>query len=157
MSFASPFRAALWPVVASVLTICFLTAHASQDASPVTIPLRLIVVNSAAEAEKLQEQLKTGADFAVMAREKSVDATSIDGGFLGNGDPTPLRAELRDALHGIEPGRISPVFRLPAGFAILKVLEPSEVAGLENTEKARRTAIAAESSVRFDFDISGLN
>jgi tetratricopeptide (TPR) repeat protein len=157
MSFASPFRAALWPVVASVLTICFLTAHASQDASPVTIPLRLIVVNSAAEAEKLQEQLKTGADFAVMAREKSVDATSIDGGFLGNVDPTTLRAELRDALHGIEPGRISPVFRLPAGFAILKVLEPSEVAGLENTEKARRTAIAAESSVRFDFDISGLN
>ena len=157
MSFASPFRAAVWPAVVAVLTICFLTARAGQDASPATIPLRLIVVNSAAEAEKLQEQLKSGADFAVMAREKSVDATSLDGGFLGNVDPTTLRAELRDALQGLERGRISRVFKLPAGFAILKVLEPGEVSDLENTEKARRTAISAEGSVRFDFDISGLN
>ncbi|HEV3197810.1 MAG TPA: FG-GAP-like repeat-containing protein [Bryobacteraceae bacterium] len=141
----------------TVLTICFLTARAGQDASPTTIPLRLIVVNSAAEAERLQEQLKTGTDFAVLAREKSVDATSIDGGFLGNVDPATLRAELRDALQGVEPGRISRVFKLPAGFAILKVLAATDVADLENTERARRTAISAEGSVRFDFDISGLN
>src|ERR1017187_3359973 len=153
MSFASPFRAAVWPAVVAVLTICFLTARAGQDASPATIPLRLIVVNSAAEAEKLQEQLKSGADFAVMAREKSVDATSLDGGFLGNVDPTTLRAELRDALQGLERGRISRVFKLPAGSAIRKALDRGEVWDRENREKARRTAISAEGSGRFDFSV----
>ncbi len=148
---------AVWPVVAAVLTFCFFSARAGQDASANTIPLRLIVVNSAAEADKLLGQLNGGADFAVLAREKSVDATSVDGGFLGNVDTTTLRAELREALQGVAPGRISRVFRLPAGFAILKVLPPNEVAELENTEKARRTAISAEGSVRFDFDISGIN
>jgi hypothetical protein len=31
--------------------------------------------------------VKRGADFAELAREKSTDATSVDGGFLGQVDP----------------------------------------------------------------------
>src|SRR4051812_41680789 len=39
--------------------VFFLTARADQP-----VPLRLIVVNSATEAAKLEELLKNGADFA---------------------------------------------------------------------------------------------
>ena len=150
---------AVWPVVVVGLGLgfLFLSARAGQDPSPNTVPLRLIVVNSADEAEKLLGQLRSGADFAVLAREKSVDATSVDGGFLGSVDPGSLRAELRDALQGTEPGQVSRVFKLPAGFAILKVLRPSEVSDLETAERARQFAVSAEGSVRFDFDISGIN
>ena len=53
---------------------------------------------------RLSGRLKAGADFAVLAREKSVDPTSTDGGFLGKIDPASLRAELRDALRAVNPG-----------------------------------------------------
>jgi len=117
----------------------------------------MIVVNSADEAEKIQAELKRGADFAVLAREKSVDATAIDGGLMGRVDPGTLRAELRTALQGLEAGSISQTVKIPSGYAILKVLAPSDMADLENVERARQFAVSAEGSVRFDFDISGLN
>src|SRR5215472_11910639 len=142
-------RFLLWPVL---LALCVLAAN--QDN---TVPLRLIVVSSPAAADKILEQLNAGADFAVLAREKSVDATSVDGGFLGSVDPNTLRAELRGALQGVAPGQLSRVVKLPSGFAILKVLRPAEVAELESTERARQFAVSAEGSIRFDFDISGLN
>jgi tetratricopeptide (TPR) repeat protein len=135
--------------------LLFLRTSAGQDPSAKTIPLRLIVVSSAEEAEKILLQLRGGADFAVLAREKSVDATSLDGGFLGKVDPASLRAELRDALRGLAPGDLSPVFKLPSGFAILTVPRPSEIADRETAERARQFAIGAEGSIRFDFDISG--
>src|SRR5436305_2085955 len=115
MGLARPFRPLRWTTAVAILAMALLfwTARGSQDTSPATVPLRLIVVNSAAAAQKLRDQLGHGADFAVLARENSVDATSLDGGFLGNVDPTSLRAELRDALHNVEPGQISAVFKLP--------------------------------------------
>ena len=157
MSFARLSRVLMLPAVAAPLAIGLLlfAAAAEQDASPIS--LRLIVVSSAAEADRVLERLKSGADFAVLAREGSVDATSVDGGLLGKVDPATLRAELRDAIQGVEPGQVSRVFKLPSGFAILKVLRPGEIEDLENTERARQFAVSAEGSVRFDFDISGIN
>ena len=137
------------------LAIAFLAF--SQGVPPAALPLRLIVVNSESDAAKILEQLRAGADFAVLAREKSVDATSEDGGLLGKVDPSTLRAELRAALHGLGPGQLSAVFRIPSGYAILKVLPESELAGIEGAARARQTAVRAEGSIHFDFDISGLN
>src|ERR1051325_6866867 len=156
---ARPYRLLMWRSVLAipVLAVLLLIARAGQDVSSTTVPLRLIVVNSEADAGKLLQQLDQGADFAVLAREKSIDATSLDGGFLGNVDPASLRAELRDAIKSVEPGGTSRVFKLPAGFAILKVLRQNEVADVETRERPRQSAISAEGSVRFDFDISGLN
>src|ERR1039457_134184 len=72
------------------------------------IPLRILVLNSAEESARVRAQLENGADFAVLAREKSVDATSLDGGLLGNVDPSTLREEIRTAVRGLAPGQISP-------------------------------------------------
>ncbi|HUB80754.1 MAG TPA: FG-GAP-like repeat-containing protein [Bryobacteraceae bacterium] len=121
------------------------------------VPLRLIVVNSAAQAESIRTQLQKGADFAVLAREKSVDATSIDGGLLGSVDPSTLREEMRLAIRGLGPGQISAVFQIPSGFAIAKVLPAGELAHIADSKRARQAAIRAESGIRFDLNISGLN
>src|ERR1019366_2253226 len=59
------------------------------------MPVRILVLNSAEESARVRAQLENGADFAVLAREKSVDATSLDGGLLGNVDPSTLREEIR--------------------------------------------------------------
>src|SRR5579863_5252818 len=86
------------------LGFCFLNGWA-RDPSQDTVPVGLIVVESHAEAEKILQQLSSGEDFATLARQKSVDPTSVDGGSMGQVDPELLRAELRDALHGLEPGK----------------------------------------------------
>ncbi|HLK68738.1 MAG TPA: FG-GAP-like repeat-containing protein [Bryobacteraceae bacterium] len=128
-----------------------------QDPPQPAVPLRLLVVNSAAEAETILKQLQKGADFAVLAREKSVDPTSVDGGLLGKVDPATLRAELRNAIEALRPGQMSAVIRLPTGFAIVKMLPETELTGMEDAKRARQFAVSAEGSIRFDFDISGLN
>ncbi len=143
-------RALIW-------TTLLVAALAPGQESPAAVPLRLIVVNSAADAEKLRQQLQSGADFAVLAREKSIDATSVDGGMLGAVDPSTLRDELRNAIRGLAPGQVSAVLHLPSGFALVKVLPPTEITDLETAQRARQFAISAEGSIRFDFDISGLN
>src|SRR3954471_8766855 len=118
-------RVLIWFCLAAIFVF-------GQDPPSAGVPLRLIVVNSAAEAEAIAQRLKSGADFAVLAREKSVDATSVDGGLLGTVDPATLRAELRTALQGLGAGQVSGVFRLPSGFAIVKVLPASEMAEMES-------------------------
>ena len=145
----------------SRVLVCFLAATAlfapGQEESSGTVPLRLIVLNSAAEAGKVRIALRNGADFAVLAREKSSDATSVDGGLLGRVDPSTLREEMRAAIRGLGPGHLSPVFHLPSGYAIAKVLAPDELTGMEDARLARQAAIRAEGSIRFDLNLSGLS
>lgn len=126
-----------------------------QQPTSTAVPLRILVVNSAEELTRLRAEIEKGADFAVLARQKSIDATSLDGGLLGRVDPSTLRAEIRTALQGLTPGQISPTFRLPSGFAIIKLLPPDEVAGIEESRRTRQAAVLAEGSIRFDVNVSG--
>ena len=120
-----------------------------------TVALRLVVVDSADEAARILKQLKTGADFAVVAKEKSTDATAIDGGFLGEVDPSTLRPELRDAIRGLHPGDLSSIVKLPSGYALLKVVSPREVSRIETVDHARQAAVAASSSIHYAPDLDG--
>ena len=106
------------------LLLALVVFAVGQERTSTAIPLRILVLNSAGEMARVRAEIEKGADFAVLAREKSVDATSLDGGMLGNVDPSTLREEIRTAVRGLAPGQISPVFRLPSGFAIVKVLPP---------------------------------
>jgi hypothetical protein len=128
-----------------------------QEPASTSIPLRILVVNSAEEAARVRTELEKGADFAVLAREKSIDATSLDGGLLGRVDPAGLREEIRTAVRGLAAGLLSPVFRIPSGFAIVKVLAPQELVGIAESQRARQAAIRAEGSIRFDVNVSGFS
>jgi len=86
------------------------------------LDLGIIVMPTQDGAEAVLKQLNAGADFSVLAKEKSTDATSVDGGYLGKMDPKGLRLELREALNGRTVGQLTDVVHLPSGFAILKVL-----------------------------------
>jgi hypothetical protein len=119
-----------------------------------TIGVRVLVVDSADEAARILLQLKNGADFAALAREKSTDATSVDGGFLGQVDPATLRPELRDALHGLRPGELSRVVKLPSGYAILKVVTEAGSASPDSASRARQAALSAAGSVRYGPDVA---
>src|SRR5207249_4001340 len=83
------------------------------------ITLAIIVVNSDDEAKHVAEQLATGASFAELAKKLSVDATADAGGFLGRLNVAGLRPEVQRALRGVNVGQITPVIRVPTGYAIL--------------------------------------
>jgi tetratricopeptide (TPR) repeat protein len=142
--------------VAAVLALgfCFWKGFAGAPSED-TIPVGLIVVDSQPEAERILEQLKNGEDFATLARQKSVDATSVDGGFMGDVDPKLLRAELRDSLRGLEPGKLSGIVRIPSGYAILKVLPPSAAAGTDAAKNSRMSAVNASGSIVYMPDVAG--
>ena len=150
-------RAKIWWLAAAALSagLVLLSRAAAQD-SPHALPLRILVVNSRDEAQRILDRLKGGADFAVLARLKSVDPTVEDGGWMGEVDPSTLREELRAALRGLQPGQISPLVELPSGFAILKVVAKSELDAMEAAQRTLQQANAAALAVHYSFDLSGL-
>jgi len=143
--------ATVWAVTAALMAQAPLPA-----ASPTAVPLRILIVESAAEAEQLHERLKKGEDFAVLAKEKSTDPTAESGGYMGPTDPSTLRPELRDSLSGVKPGGISSVAHISSGYAILQVLPPDSVAQLEQANRDRAAAISAIGSVKYTPNVSGI-
>jgi hypothetical protein len=86
-------------------------------------PVAIIVVKTEAEAQRVLERLKKGADFAALAKTESSNPTAADGGYLGLLSPDDLLPQLRQALLHVGPGQLSAITKLPDGYAILKVLE----------------------------------
>lgn len=114
-------------------------AHATAASQAESRGLRLIVVSSEAEAAQLREQIEAGASFHAMARERSLDASAAQGGYLSV-DPRGLRAEFQAALAGLAPGETSAVTRLGDRYVLLQWLTPDEERWAEE-QNAGLTAI----------------
>src|SRR5436305_1902834 len=120
------------------------------------VPLRILVVSTAAEAQQIATQLKKGDDFAVLAKEKSTDPTAESGGYMGIMDPAMLRPELRDAVASLKAGDVSAIIHIPSGYAIVKVLSPYSVAEMESWNRERQAAVSATGSVKYTPNVSGI-
>ena len=124
------------------------------------IRLEVLVVKSLEEARQIEAQLRAGADFAQLASEHSTDESAASGGFLGQVDPETLLPELKAAVRNLEPGQFSEVAKIPAGFAILKVLrnQPDTVADNvvpTGPDKSGMLGTSAGSDWRPTIDTSG--
>ena len=75
-----------------------------------------------ARADELMTQLKSGGDFARVAASFSNAPEALQGGELGWRNTDRLPTLFVDAIKGLKPGDVTPVFRSPNGFHILKVL-----------------------------------
>jgi len=146
-------------VLYALLTLAGVTANrtnaqAGNTPTPHAMDIGIIVTATMAEAEAVQKQLSTGTDFSVLAKEKSIDATASDGGYLGKLDPNQLRSELRDALRGHTIGQLTNVVQLPSGFAILKVL-PAAPSTADLNPK-RISSLVSTGAIRYGAQVSGL-
>jgi tetratricopeptide (TPR) repeat protein len=130
------------------------SSSASVSASD-ELTLRIIVVSSAEEAQHVFDQLTHGEDFAVLAKKQSIDSTSGDGGLIGKISLASLRPEMRDALQGVDPGQITPVFRSPLGYAILKV-EASGPRSEMRVNSSANPSTSSVGSVKYTFNVGGL-
>jgi hypothetical protein len=144
----------VWLAVGGLLLS--LNSMAGQEAPAGAVGLRMIVVGSADEAQRILDALKGGADFAAIAVDRSIDPTARDGGYLGKMDPATLRPELRDALKMVAVGQFTGVVRIPTGYAILEVLADSQAILADDTSAGRILSATAMGAVRDSINVGGL-
>lgn len=82
---------------------------------------RHILVPTEAEAKDIEDQLKKGADFATLAKEKSKDPGAADGGDLGYFTKEQMVPEFSDAAFKLEKGQISDPVHTQFGWHITQV------------------------------------
>ena len=82
---------------------------------------RHILVESEDEAKALLEQLKNGADFATLAKEKSKDPGAAEGGDLGYFTKDQMVPEFSDVAFKMYPGQLSNPVKTQFGWHVIKV------------------------------------
>jgi peptidyl-prolyl cis-trans isomerase C len=82
---------------------------------------RHILVPTEDEAKAILAQLKSGADFATLAKEKSKDPGAADGGDLGYFTKDQMVPEFADAAFRLDKGQISDPVKTQFGWHIIKV------------------------------------
>lgn len=129
-------------------------AHKDQFRTPDRVRVRHILLQTVgkspgevekikAKAESLLKQLKSGADFAELAKKNSEDPGSKDkGGEYGWMTRGQTVKNFETTAFSLKPGQISDVVTTEYGFHIIQV-EEKESAGLQPFEKVR-DQIAAE-------------
>lgn len=99
-----------------------------------------------AVAEKVLAEIKSGGDFAALAKQYSIDETTKSkGGDLGwPGAPRPT--EVEQAINSLKVGQVSGLVQSSYGWYILKVLEerPSRLKPLSEVKDQVKQLIAGE-------------
>ena len=100
------------------------------------VHVRHILVATEEEASKILTQLQGGADFAVLAREHSLDpSTKESGGDLGFfSTGTLVVPEVEEAAFSLSVGQTSDVIHTAMGYHIIEVLE--RVQDMDLTEES---------------------
>jgi peptidyl-prolyl cis-trans isomerase C len=82
---------------------------------------RHILVDSEDEAKTLLDQIKGGADFATIAKEKSKDPGAAEGGDLGYFTKDQMVPEFAELAFKMYPGQLSNPVKTQFGWHIIKV------------------------------------
>ncbi len=82
---------------------------------------RHILVETEDQAKAIQADLKKGADFAELAKQKSKDPAAADGGDLGYFTKDQMVPEFADAAFKLDKGQISEPVKTQFGWHIIKV------------------------------------
>ena len=82
---------------------------------------RHILVQGEDEAKAILEQLKKGADFATLAKEKSKDPGAAEGGDLGYFTKDQMVPEFADVAFKMYPGQLSNPVKTQFGWHIIKL------------------------------------
>lgn len=114
----------------------------------------LIVTATSIQAQEIEKQLKAGTDFAVLAKEQSIDASAAHGGYLGRLQRSQLLPQLQNALKGLRVGDFSEPVRIPSGFAVLTILRTAP--RTQDLDAERIKSLATQGAVRDTIDISGM-
>jgi peptidyl-prolyl cis-trans isomerase C len=92
-----------------------------QMGSEQEVHARHILVATEDEAKAIEAELKNGADFAKLAKEKSKDPGAADGGDLGYFTKDQMVPEFADAAFKLDKGQISDPIHTQFGWHVIKL------------------------------------
>src|SRR5215467_14307392 len=84
---------------------------------------RHILVATEGEAKDIEAQLKSGADFATLAKQKYKDPGAAEGGDLGYFTKDQMVPEFAEAAFKMYPGQLSNPVKTQFGWHIIKVAD----------------------------------
>ncbi|HGM4943711.1 peptidylprolyl isomerase [Serratia marcescens] len=123
--------------------------HKSSYGQPERKNYSVIQLKSEAEANAALDELKKGADFATLAKEKSTDIISRrTGGELGWLEPETTADELKQA-NLTEKGQLSGVVKSSVGYLIVRLndIEPEKLKPLSEVHDAIAKQVQQEKAV----------
>ncbi|ELY3102403.1 peptidylprolyl isomerase [Serratia marcescens] len=123
--------------------------HKSSYGQPERKNYSVIQLKTEAEANAELDELKKGADFATLAKEKSTDIISRrTGGELGWLEPETTADELKQA-NLTEKGQLSGVVKSSVGYLIVRLndIEPEKVKPLSEVHDAIAKQVQQEKAV----------
>ncbi|EMG3986974.1 peptidylprolyl isomerase [Serratia marcescens] len=123
--------------------------HKSSYGQPERKNYSVIQLKTEAEANAALDELKKGADFATLAKEKSTDIISRrNGGELGWLEPETTADELKQA-NLTEKGQLSGVVKSSVGYLIVRLndIEPEKVKPLSEVHDAIAKQVQQEKAV----------
>jgi peptidyl-prolyl cis-trans isomerase C len=89
---------------------------------PEEVRARVILVPTEAEAQTVIQQIRSGADFADLARQYSTDPTAADGGDLGYVTRNSVAPAVSAAMFALSPGQVTPYpVASSIGFFVIRV------------------------------------
>lgn len=94
------------------------------------LKIMLMVLPESILAEQTLAELKSGADFAKLARERSLDTSTINfPGYPTRGIGMSLGWSLADeeAVFALAPGGVSKVISTPVGYQLVRVVEKKRI------------------------------
>lgn len=126
----------------------FYDEHKQDFAQPENVKLSEILVSTGdspddakvaaakAKADDIEAKLKSGADFAQLARSSSDGQTASQGGDLGTYKRGQLAKVFEDATFGLKMGDVTDPIRTKQGFVIFKVVQhvPGGVPAFKDVE-----------------------
>lgn len=122
------------------MTAYLVKNHSLLD-QPAQVRARHILVSSLPTAQTIEAKLKSGGDFAALAKQYSSDPGTKDkGGELGFFTQGAMVKEFSDVAFKMNPGQISQPVHSPYGWHIIQVEEkkPAQVASLANSRQKIR-------------------
>lgn len=126
---------------------------AYYDQGKYELNARHILVETEEEAKAIIEELKNGADFAQLAKEKSVDtASGAEGGELGWFTVGMMVPEFSDAAYALELNTVSEPVKSDYGYHIIEVKEKREVKDYGTLEEKKDEISEQLKNQKFDWN-----
>ena len=115
----------------------FYKEHAAQFQTPEMVKVRQIAVKTKEEAQAIMASLKDGADFAELAKTKTIhEASKRVGGNMGWVKKGMAQPEIEKAAFKLKDGGLSDIIETNTGYHIIKVEDHKE-AGMTPLKQVR--------------------
>ena len=121
-------------------------SHQESFMKSASFKIQQITVKTLQDAEDIINDLKNGAEFSWLAKNRSIDSAASEGGNLGWLTKAEMPEPVRKVIETLKPGDISPTLKIDSFYRIIQLLDKKdgEVEEFSKVKEAVRRAAFEE-------------